>query len=98
MVKKPSEGLSVWSFRREITLGTLLHLAALVLVLAAGWSNLQKELAVISSELAQFVDSQVRLQGHIESLTDQGMDHEFRLRVLEKRPDYNQKTFSVDRI
>jgi len=85
MMKKSNEGLSVWSFRREITLGTLLHLAALVLVLAAGWSNLQKELAVIGNELEQLVASHVRLQEHIENLSDQGMDHEFRLRVLEKK-------------
>ncbi|MCP4713033.1 MAG: hypothetical protein GY869_30765 [Planctomycetes bacterium] len=65
--KKSSEGESVWGFRREITLGTLLHLAALVLVLAAGWSNLQKELVLIGSELEQLVESQVRLQKHIEN-------------------------------
>ena len=90
--------MSVWGIRREITLGTLLHLAALVLVLAAGWSNLQKELAVIGSELEQLVESHVRLQEHIENLSDQGMDHEFRLRVLEKRPEHNQKSVSVDRM
>ena len=84
MVKKSSEGLSVWSFRREVTLGTLLHLVALMLVLAAGWSNLQKELAVIGNELEQLVASQVRLQEHIENLSNQGLDHEFRLRELEK--------------
>ncbi|MCP4710292.1 MAG: hypothetical protein GY869_16845 [Planctomycetes bacterium] len=81
---KLENGLSVWGFRREVTLGTLLHLAALVLVLVAGWSNLQKELAVIGSELEQLVESHVRLQKHIEHLSGQGLDHEFRLRELEK--------------
>ena len=98
MVKKLNEGFSVWGFRREVTLGTLLHLAALVLVLAAGWSNLQKELVLIGSELEQLVESHMRLQEHIENLSDQGMDHEFRLRVLEKRTENNDLFVSVNRL
>ena len=96
--KKLEDGMSVWGFRREVTLGTLLHLAALVLVLAAGWSNLQKELAVIGSELKQLVESHVRLQTHIENLTDQGMNHELRLRALEKRSEYDQKSVFINRM
>jgi hypothetical protein len=82
--QKASNNVAIWSFRREITLGTLLHLAALVIVLTAGWSNLQKELALIQHDLAQLITVNNQLQKHMELLADQTNDHEYRLKALEK--------------
>ena len=89
--QKANDNVSIWSFRREITLGTLLHLAALVIVLAVGWSNLQKELALIRHDLDKLVAASNQLHKRIEILADQTQEHEYRLQVLEKqtRTEFN---------
>ena len=88
--QKANNNVSIWSFRREITLGTLLHLAALVIILTAGWSNLQKKLALIRHDLDQLVTASTQLQKHIEILADQSLDFEYRLKALEKTPPRNE--------
>jgi len=82
--QKTNNNVSIWSFRREITLGTLLHLTALVIVLTAGWSNLQKELALIQHDLSQLITANDQLQKNIGILTDQIQNHEYRLKALER--------------
>ena len=77
--------LSLWRFRREITLGTLVHIMALVLTLAAGWSNLQKELALIRHELNTLNRNNTRMQQNVATLTENYIQHEYRLRTLEKQ-------------
>lgn len=85
MTKQKNENkINGWCFRWEVTLGTLLHLAALLIILAAGWSNLQKDLALIRHELNQLNSSQAQLQKHMEELSVQCREHEYRLTTLEK--------------
>jgi len=52
---KPENGVSLWRFRREVTLGTVVQLVTLVIVLVAGWTNLKEELTYIRVELNQMV-------------------------------------------
>ncbi len=86
--KKPtsevSGNVSLWRFRREITLGNLLHLLVILIMLVAGWSNLQKELALVRCDLDQLLRSQARLQEHLDKLAEKSQDHEYRIRDLEK--------------
>ena len=88
--QKSNNNVPIWSFRREITLGTLLHLTALVIVLAAGWSNLQKELALIQHDLSQLITANSQLQKNIGILSDHIQNHEYRLMALEKGEDQNE--------
>ena len=87
-VKKPTSqvngNVSNWRFRREITLGNLLHLLVILIMLVAGWSNLQKELALVRHDLDQLLRSGVRLQEHLDKLAEKTQEHEYRLRQLEK--------------
>ena len=76
---------SHWRFRREVTLGTVLHLAVLLIMAATAWSNLQKELAIIQHDLTRLVASNVHLQEHIDHLSATIQSHECRLGVLEQR-------------
>ena len=82
--QKTNNNVSAWSFRREITLGTLLHLTALVIVLTAGWSNLQKNLALIQHDLSQLITANKQLKQNLDVLTGQFQNHEYRLKALEK--------------
>ena len=88
--QKTNNNVSIWSFRREITLGTLLHLLALVIVLTAGWSNLQKNLALIQHDLSQLITANKQLKQNLEVLTSQFQNHEYRLKALEKGEGQNE--------
>lgn len=74
---------SIWHFRREITLGTLLHVAALLIMVTVTWSNLQSELVLIRNELTQLIAANVQLRQNIEKFADRLLGHEYRLNTLE---------------
>jgi len=78
-------GFSRWHVRREVTLGAAAHLAAIVMVLAAGWSNLQKELALIRHDLNQLMESSKQVNGELIRLADRQRLQEYRLEALEKQ-------------
>jgi len=78
-------GYSRWHIRREVTVGAAAHLAALVMVLAAGWSNLQKELALIRHDLNQLMESNRQVNGELLRLADRQRLQEYRLEALEKQ-------------
>ena len=87
MVKhRKNDELAVWRFRREVTLGTVLHLSALLIMLIAGWSNLQKDLALIRHDLTRLIDSSDKLGQRMETVAQQCRDHEYRLKMLENEP------------
>ena len=86
MMKRKANGVfSTWQFRREITLGTLLSLAALLGMVAATWGNLQKELALIRHELTSLIDASDRIHEQMGKLGDQCQQHEYRLGIMESR-------------
>lgn len=77
--------LTVWRFRREVTLGTVLQATALLVVLIAGWSNLQKDLALIRHDLTQLIAASEASARSLGQLDEQNREHEYRLRNLERR-------------
>ena len=67
-----------------MTLGTLVQFAALLIVLGAAWSNLQRELALVRRDLDQLITTHAQLREHIETINGMCREHEYRLRRLEE--------------
>ena len=86
---KDSDGTSTvqqaWQFRREITLGTLVQLGAILIALTVGWSNLQSELALIRNDLNRLIQTNERSQRQIENLAEQSSEQEYRIKTLEEK-------------
>ena len=82
---KSGTGEGGWRFRRELTLGTLVHLVVLLAIVVTGWSNLQRELALIQHDLTRLVRANAKLSEHLEGLTQQCQEHEYRLRAVERQ-------------
>ena len=82
---KTANEFSRWSFRREVTLGTVLHIIIILSMVIAGWSNLQQELALIRYELTQLVLSKERLCEHMEKLDEQSRRFDYRIMKLEEK-------------
>jgi len=80
---RSQRNVSVWSFRREVTLGAVVQLGVILVMAAAGWANLQKELALIQRDLGALIKSNSQLRDHMEKLAARCEDYECRLRALE---------------
>jgi len=87
MIAKHENGMSLWRFRREVTLGTVVQLVALVIVLVAAWTNLKTELTYIRFELKQMVQTQTKLQDDVRQISEQGREHAYRLQALEEETE-----------
>ena len=88
---------SAWSFRREVTLGHLLHLILLAVMAITAWTNLQKELALIQHDLARLVTNSQTLHQYMERLNSECLDHGYRLKTLEKQKERaEQETANMD--
>ncbi|MCK5270195.1 MAG: hypothetical protein KAJ46_05390 [Sedimentisphaerales bacterium] len=74
-----------WRFRREITLGTLVQLGAILIALTIGWSNLQSELALIRHDLNRLIQTNERSQRQIENLAEQSREQGYRIKTLEEK-------------
>ena len=79
-----------WSFRREITLGALLQVITLLLALIIGWTNLQKELALLRREISVLARTSEQLREQLDRLNGQCQEHEFRLKALEGKTGHRQ--------
>ena len=88
--QKENSDISTWRFRREISMGTLLHVIAIVITIAAAWSNLQKEFALVRHDLNQLITSNTNLQKHIQKLAGQCTDHEYRIKTIEQRIQHDK--------
>lgn len=77
-----------WTVKREITLGHLLQIVALVLLLVAGWSNLQKDLALIQHDLTRLISNHQEFHSLCEKLSRQCQEHEYRIRRLEETASF----------
>jgi len=76
---------SAWRFRREITLGTLVQLGAILIALTVGWSNLQSELVLIRHDLNRLIQTNERSQRQIENLAEQSREQEYRIKMFEEK-------------
>ena len=79
--------MSLWRFRREVTLGTVVQLAALVIVLVAAWTSLKEELTYIRFELNQLVQTQTKLQDDVQRISEEGREHACRIKELEEETE-----------
>lgn len=93
---KEDNKVSGWSFRREVTLGTLLQLVALVIVLLAAWTNLKAELTYIRFELKQMVQTQTKLQDDVQQISEQGREHAYRIKELEEEAETAEKYLGTE--
>jgi len=75
----------VWRFRREITLGTLVQLGAILIALTVGWSNLQSELVLIRHDLNRLIQTNEQSQRQIENLAEQSREQGYRIKTLEEK-------------
>ena len=60
-----------------------MQLAAILLALVMGWSNLQKELALIRHDLNQLLETNAAIQQQLQDVNHICREQEYRLKALE---------------
>ncbi|MCF7957977.1 MAG: hypothetical protein K9M57_05955 [Phycisphaerae bacterium] len=82
------ESVSIWRFRREVSLGTLLHVLAILVMVITAWCNLQNQFVLIRRDLNELIRANVKLNEQLEKLSGKCLEHEYRINNLEgpRRP------------
>ena len=77
------ESVSIWRFRREVSLGTLLHVLAILVMVITAWCNLQNQFVLIRRDLNELISSNVKLNEQLEKISGKCLEHEYRIKNLE---------------
>ena len=75
---------SSWRLDRRLNLSVLLQLLVLASMILASWVNLQRQLDLLQHDVAALLQSQKEFQQKLESLSERGLSHEYRLQTIEK--------------
>ncbi len=84
MITKPKDFDMSWRIKREITIPTIVQLLFVMVMIIAGWINLEKDLTLIQHDLNRLIASNKELHKTIKSLTKKVQHQEYRLSTLEK--------------
>lgn len=77
------ESVSIWRFRREVSLGTLLHVLAILVMVITAWCNLQNQFVLIRRDLNELIRANVKLNEQLENISGKCLEHEYRIKNLE---------------
>ncbi len=88
-MNKVNNNIPNWNFRREITVGSILHILTIIITVSAVWCNLQNELVLIKHDLNRLIQSNARFHENVTSLNKQSYNHEYRITALEQEQSKN---------
>ena len=91
-MNKTNNNIQSWNFRREITVGTLVHILTIIITVSAVWCNLQNELVLIKHDLNLLIQSNARFQETFTALNKQTISHEYRITALEEKQKQSTNT------
>lgn len=73
-----------WHFSRQINLAVLIQLLLLASLIVGSWVNLQRQLDLLRYDVSLLLQRQRQLHCRLEELAAAGINHEYRLRAVEK--------------
>ena len=85
-----------WQFNRQINVSVLLQLVFLASLIIGSWVNLQRQLDLLQRDVSMLLQSQENLQQKLEALWAKSIEHDYRLRAIEKsfsKTGTSEKTF-----
>ncbi len=78
-----------WKFNRQVNLSVIIQVVLLASLIIGSWVNLQRQLDLLQKDVSVLLESQRRFETKVEQLSAKQIEHEFRLRAMEK--DTNSK-------
>ncbi|HPD45386.1 MAG TPA: hypothetical protein P5279_00225 [Anaerohalosphaeraceae bacterium] len=72
-----------WRLNRRVSLSGLIELILLGSLIVGSWFNLQRQLDLVSHDVALLLERQKDLCTRLETLHEKTISHEYRLRAVE---------------
>ncbi|MHC4753821.1 MAG: hypothetical protein ACYTBP_01630 [Planctomycetota bacterium] len=73
-----------WHFNRQVNLSVLVQLVLLASLILGSWVNLQRQLDLLQRDVTILLENQNKFESRIEELANKSIEHEYRLRAIEK--------------
>jgi len=79
-----STNSKVWRLNRQLSVSALVQIVLLASLIVGSWVNLQRQLDLLQKDVSQILSCQERFSERIEKLSAKAIEHEYRLRAVEK--------------
>ncbi len=76
---------SKWSFNRELNISAVVQIVLLASLIIGSYLNLQRQMDMMSSDVARLLECQKRISDRIELLSEKTIEYQYRLSSLEQR-------------
>ena len=73
-----------WQLNRQVNLSVLVQLVFLASLILGSWVNLQRQLDLLQHDVSMLLQCQKDFQHRVEILQTTSLEHEYRLRAVEK--------------
>ena len=74
-----------WQLDKQINLSVLIQLVFLASLIVGSWVNLQRQLDMLSRDMAMLIKSNERFQGRLENLNTASIGFDYRIGAVEKQ-------------
>ena len=78
------ENSKSWRINRQVNVSVLIQLVFLASLIVGSWVNLQRQLDLLQRDVSMLLDCNKNFQQKLELLSAKAIEHEYRLRVVEK--------------
>ncbi len=72
-----------WHLNRQVSVSGLIELVLLGSLIMGSWFNLQRQLDIVSHDVALLLERQKEFYGRLENLQEKTISHDYRLRAIE---------------
>ena len=73
-----------WKFNRQVNLSVIVQVVLLASLIIGSWVNLQRQLDLLQKDVSIVLECQRRFETKVEQLSAKTIEHEYRLRAMEK--------------
>jgi hypothetical protein len=79
-----SEAENRWRINKQVNFSVLVQLVFLASLIIGTWVNLQRQLCLLRADMDRLIKCQEKFSQRIESLNEQSIGFDYRLRSIEK--------------
>ena len=87
------ENVKGWKFNRQVNLSVIVQVVLLASLIIGSWVNLQRQLDLLQKDVSMLLECQRRFETKVEQLSAKTIEHEYRLRAMEKEVKNDTKSY-----
>ena len=85
------ENVNGWKFNRQVNLSVIVQVVLLASLIIGSWVNLQRQLDLLQKDVSMLLECQRRFETKVEQVSAKTIEHEYRLRAMERETGSENK-------